>query len=517
MPPIILSGSTVSPTIDLSFASSVSNLTIPIKVLDQPDHPLPIPANCGAALIIDLPAGNTTTINFTFGSGFTPTELVHWNGTNWVEITATSLGIGSVAFDWTSSGRGEEQFVVNNGNDTTLPVELSSFTAVISADNQVVINWTTQSETNVLGFRIYRNNTFNMDESILITPQYIPAHNSSITTDYSFTDTNIDFQSPIYYYWLESVDLDSSSEFFGPVMVSFGSFYLEMQNLNTELINHQTPELSWTTNSESSLLVGFEVYRSEIRNFGSAIKVNDNPIYSLNLDFDHTYSFNDESVSVGENYFYWIAGLSWDGIVTLHGPIEVFLPNLEILAFSAEVRQCNIVVGWQSEFELELSGFRLFRSLAEEDAYELVSNEFIPAENNITGSIYSYIDETAQKNKNYKYKLLSINRNEKNQQFYSNLVEFPFTLSLSGNYPNPFNPSTNIKFELAEQAFGSLEIFNLKGQIIQSWDISGYGKGENTIIWNGTDLNNNRVSSGVYLYRLSSGGVNLYRKMLLLK
>ncbi|MDD3052157.1 MAG: T9SS type A sorting domain-containing protein, partial [Candidatus Cloacimonetes bacterium] len=237
----------------------------------------------------------------------------------------------------------------------------------------------------------------------------------------------------------------------------------------------------------------------------------------LNLESDHTYSFNDESVSVGENYFYWIAGLSWDGIVTLHGPIEVFLPNLEILAFSAKVKQGKIVVGWQSEFELELSGFRLFRSLAEEDTYELLSNEFIPAENNISGSNYSYTDNTAQKNKSYKYRLHSINQNEKSQQFYSNTVEFPFIFSLGANYPNPFNPSTNIRFELANQTSGSLEIFNLKGQRIKSWDVSGYGKGEHTINWNGTDMNNNRVSSGVYLYRLSSGGSNLYRKMILLK
>ncbi|MDD3051935.1 MAG: hypothetical protein PHR06_12440, partial [Candidatus Cloacimonetes bacterium] len=171
--------------------------------------------------------------------------------------TITLSGVDS--FSWWTAGDG----------DTTLPVELSSFTAVVSADNQVVINWSTHSESNVLGFRIYRGNTFNIDESVLITSQHIPAQNTSLTSNYSYTDTGIDSQSPVYYYWLESVDLDSSSEFFGPVMVSFGSYYLEMQSMTTEIRNHRIPELNWTTDSESSLLVGFEIYRSEIRNFGS--------------------------------------------------------------------------------------------------------------------------------------------------------------------------------------------------------------------------------------------------------
>jgi len=419
--------------------------------------------------------------------------------------TVTLIGVNS--FSWWTAGDG----------DATLPVGLSSFTAVVSADNQVVINWTTQSETNVLGFRIYRSNTFAIDDAVQITTQPIAAHNTSLTTNYSFTDATIDYQSPVYYYWLEAVDLDSSSEFFGPVMVSLGSYYLEMQSMTTEIKNHRIPELSWTTNSESSLLVGFDVYRSKVRNFGSAIKVNSNPIYSLNLDHNHTYSFIDESASVGENYFYWIAGLSWDGIVTLYGPNEVFLPNLEISAFSAEVRQSKIVVGWQSEFELEMSGFEIYRSLSAEDNFHKLTGELIPAENEISGASYSFVDNTAEKSKTYKYRLHSINNNSVTQQFFSNSVNLPHVLNLIGNYPNPFNPNTNIKFELSESTTGSLEIYNLKGQKIRGWDISALGMGEHVIVWNGRDQQNKQVVSGVYFCRLTSGRVNLCKKMLMLK
>lgn len=89
------------------------------------------------------------------------------------------------------------------------------------------------------------------------------------------------------------------------------------------------------------------------------------------------------------------------------------------------------------------------------------------------------------------------------------------------NYPNPFNPSTTIYFTAENAEDAELIIYNLKGQKIRQYSIfnpSGTGQVfQSSIVWDGTDENNQPVTSGIYLYKLKSGEVSLTKKMLLLK
>ncbi|MBC8415330.1 MAG: right-handed parallel beta-helix repeat-containing protein [Candidatus Cloacimonetes bacterium] len=84
-------------------------------------------------------------------------------------------------------------------------------------------------------------------------------------------------------------------------------------------------------------------------------------------------------------------------------------------------------------------------------------------------------------------------------------------------YPNPFNPETKIVFNLPEKGNVKLEIFNMKGQKVKTLIDEVLPAGGYSVFWNGTDSNSNRVSSGIYLYRLQTGSEKLVRKMLLLK
>lgn len=86
---------------------------------------------------------------------------------------------------------------------------------------------------------------------------------------------------------------------------------------------------------------------------------------------------------------------------------------------------------------------------------------------------------------------------------------------LHQNYPNPFNPSTTIEFNLPAETDWRLEIYNVTGQKIKSF--SGNGAGSQTVFWNGTNNSGQKVSSGVYFYKLMASGVSNSRKMLLLK
>ncbi|MBC8385760.1 MAG: lamin tail domain-containing protein [Candidatus Cloacimonetes bacterium] len=89
--------------------------------------------------------------------------------------------------------------------------------------------------------------------------------------------------------------------------------------------------------------------------------------------------------------------------------------------------------------------------------------------------------------------------------------------TLNNNLPNPFHNSTEIHFQLPLKSNIELAIYNLKGQKINTLINSEVGKGDHFITWNGKDMNNKTVASGVYYYRLDSGNYSSSRKMILLR
>jgi len=104
------------------------------------------------------------------------------------------------------------QFV---NSDVTLPVELASFTAVPTAEYFVQLNWITQTETNVSGFRIYRGTTMDLSEAMNLNV-FINATNTATTQTYTYLDNSV-YEDGTYYYWLENIDLDGNTSFYGPL------------------------------------------------------------------------------------------------------------------------------------------------------------------------------------------------------------------------------------------------------------------------------------------------------------
>ena len=84
--------------------------------------------------------------------------------------------------------------------------------------------------------------------------------------------------------------------------------------------------------------------------------------------------------------------------------------------------------------------------------------------------------------------------------------------NLQQNYPNPFNPVTNINFELPSTGFVRLSIFNLLGEEIKNLIHDVMDEGTHSMKFDATDLN-----SGIYFYKLESGGYTQIRKMVVLK
>ncbi|HUI29518.1 MAG TPA: T9SS type A sorting domain-containing protein [Candidatus Acidoferrales bacterium] len=90
--------------------------------------------------------------------------------------------------------------------------------------------------------------------------------------------------------------------------------------------------------------------------------------------------------------------------------------------------------------------------------------------------------------------------------------DIPTKFDLSSNYPNPFNPSTNIKVDLKQPGLMSLKVYNILGQLVKVVD-EGY-KQAGTYVYN---VSMDQYSSGVYFYTLQQGANSMTKKMMLLK
>ena len=113
--------------------------------------------------------------------------------------------------------------------------------------------------------------------------------------------------------------------------------------------------------------------------------------------------------------------------------------------------------------------------------------------------------------------VVTMARNHRLELADASTGQMPAPAILAQNWPNPFNPSTSISFELRQPGQARLEIFDLRGRLVTTLLDKELGTGTYIEDWDGTDANGAPVASGVYFYRLSAGGTSVSRKMLLLK
>jgi subtilisin-like proprotein convertase family protein len=93
----------------------------------------------------------------------------------------------------------------------------------------------------------------------------------------------------------------------------------------------------------------------------------------------------------------------------------------------------------------------------------------------------------------------------------------PQVLALHDNYPNPFNPVTNIKFDLPKSGRVRLNVFDVSGRLVKTLVDENRTAASYTVVWDGTDNRGGRVASGTYYYRLQANDKVLTHKMMLVK
>lgn len=135
----------------------------------------------------------------------------------------------------------------------------------------------------------------------------------------------------------------------------------------------------------------------------------------------------------------------------------------------------------------------------------------------VTASKTGFISQTVQD--------VSVNANQSTTANFnltagSDLIDelTPITATaLTGNYPNPFNPSTTISLALKDPATLVLNIYNVKGQLVRNLMDAPMPEGYHKLLWDGKDNNGFAVGSGIYYYRMQAGKYQSTRKMLLME
>lgn len=95
--------------------------------------------------------------------------------------------------------------------------------------------------------------------------------------------------------------------------------------------------------------------------------------------------------------------------------------------------------------------------------------------------------------------------------------ELKALMTLNPNYPNPFNSSTTISYSLNRASKVTLRIYNVQGRHIQTLQEKEQSAGTHRLVWNGRDLDQNPVSSGIYYIRIESRNFSQVQKMVMIK
>ena len=226
--------------------------------------------------------------------------------------------------------------------------------------------------------------------------------------------------------------------------------------------------------------------------------------YPLNLWWKTTSTF--WQIYDADNITSWQKGV-FENILNYPLPVE-------LSSFTAQTTTNDeVFLKWIIQTSVNNYGFDIERNSGSDSStwvnigfVEGISNSTFPVEYNFTDKSYREGTKT-----NYRLKMVD---NDGTYE-YSNIVEvltLPQSFSLEQNFPNPFNPSTKIRFSLPHSANIKLEVFNVLGEKVSDLIDADMDAGNHEIEFSASNL-----ASGLYIYRLSTKDFVDVKKMVVTK
>ena len=193
--------------------------------------------------------------------------------------------------------------------------------------------------------------------------------------------------------------------------------------------------------------------------------------------------------------------------------------HVQLTSFWFQIAQhAGVMLNWSTATEINNYGFEVQRSASGGDGFQGVSG-LIPGHGttNVPQS-YSFTDNGGFAGAYYRLKQIDLDQSvhftEPIQVTGVTGVndQVPASFGLEQNYPNPFNPSTAITYSLSATGLTTLVVYDLLGNEVATPVNAEQGPGSYSVSWNAKDM-----ASGVYFYRLTSGGRSELRRMMLVK
>lgn len=212
-------------------------------------------------------------------------------------------------------------------------------------------------------------------------------------------------------------------------------------------------------------------------------------------------------VNADENYveLSGISDFSYWTLADVENPVPV-----ELTSFTAAVDGQNVNLKWVTATEVNNRGFDIEKKIKEE--WEVIG--FVEGNGNkLEATSYSYSDKDVNFGK-YQYRLKQIDFDGRVE--FSDVIEVevnaPKEFTLHQNFPNPFNPETVIRFELPQESFVNISVYNSIGEKVATIINEKLDIGVHTKTFNASSF-----SSGIYIYRLTTDNHVFTKKMMLIK
>jgi hypothetical protein len=195
-------------------------------------------------------------------------------------------------------------------------------------------------------------------------------------------------------------------------------------------------------------------------------------------------------------------------LLIIDAPVPVF-----VRGFFAEALDEGVRITWDIASDEEILGYRIYRFETGAKNAEIANADgLIPVRET------EWIDKGARAGRDYEYTLgVALSDGGEALSQPVTVRTRALVLSLSQNRPNPFNPATTIEFTIPERDHVVLTVYNVAGQRVVTLVDQVMTEGHKGITWDGSNSQGSAVSTGVYFYRLQTGGKTLTRKMVVLK
>jgi len=197
--------------------------------------------------------------------------------------------------------------------------------------------------------------------------------------------------------------------------------------------------------------------------------------------------------------------------------------SVKMASFTATAGDGQVTLRWVTESEVNNLGFHVHRSQNASGGYAKINGSMIPgAGSSSSRKEYEYCDQNLVNAITYYYKLEQVDLNG-HSIFYEPISATPVQKTLPSkfrllpNYPNPFNRATWIAYDLPEDGYVELSVYNMIGEKISTLVDGLQEAGSYQFPWQGVDSKGKTLPSGIYFIRIQSGLQHEVRKMILVQ